>query len=247
MMTSVLGQACVPDSTRVYAIGDVHGCLDELLALHEIIRAELAAEPVEHPVWIYLGDYVDRGPQTRQVIDELCRRLDGPDNVHCLRGNHDQRLLDFLSVPHEHGERFLQFGGAATLASYDIVVDSQEVPTVEDYPELAAKLANHIGARHLRFLNELAFSHTIGDYYFVHAGIRPEVPLAEQTNEDQLNIRHDFLDHERSLEKVIIHGHTMCDEPQVRQNRINVDTMAVLSGTLTSVVLEGRTHRFIST
>ena len=247
MMTTVLGQASVPEGTRVYAIGDVHGCLDELLALNEIIRAELARSPVGHPVKIFLGDYVDRGPKARQVVDELCRQLDGPDDVHCLLGNHDERLRNFLKCPREFGQEFLQYEGATTLSSFGIATDEEDGITPCAYTQLAGELARRMSERQHRFFDELELSVTIGDYHFVHAGVRPQSDLFSQTDTDQINIREGFLDYQHPLEKVVVHGHTMCDEPEVRQNRINVDTKAVLSGTLTCVVLEGKTHRFIST
>ena len=200
-----------------------------------------------NPVRVYLGDYIDRGPATCQVVDELCNQLDGPGEVHCLLGNHDERLRNFLKQPETFGEEFLRAKGARTLASYGIHINGDAGPAKQDHAELARQLSERMSERQHRFFRELEVSITIGDYHFVHAGVRPHTPFSQQTNDDQINIRDGFLDYQNPLEKVVVHGHTMCDEPQVRQNRINIDTKAVLSGTLTAVVLQGTSHRFIST
>jgi serine/threonine protein phosphatase 1 len=241
-----LGEARVPHGLRVYAIGDVHGC-DRLLAeMHEKIAADLGAPTPESYRIIHLGDYVDRGPDTGAVIERLSRLIEADDHVICLRGNHEEMLLDLLWESPDAGYNFLANGGVATLASYGITI-GQERSLMPSGSGLAKLLAARLPAGHRAFLENLQYSVRFGDYFFCHAGIRPGVALERQDAFDLTWIREGFLDSDSDFGAVVVHGHTPAHEPELRPNRINIDTGAVLGGPLTCLVLEGADRRFIQT
>ncbi|MEM9683873.1 MAG: metallophosphoesterase family protein [Pseudomonadota bacterium] len=227
----------VPAGTLVYAVGDIHGCADLLEKMHaEIIRDAGNAE-AERRVVVYLGDYVDRGPDSSGVVDLLLDKpLEGFESYY-LMGNHEDFLLEFLDDP-EIGPGWIFNGGAATLESYGVKADFGLGFGLEELVELQEKFVKALPERHLEFYRKLAFTHEEGDYFFVHAGVRPGVPLENQSDEDMLWIREEFLDSLNNHGKVIVHGHTITWEPEFRVNRIGVDTGAFTSGTLTSLVLE---------
>jgi serine/threonine protein phosphatase 1 len=233
-----------PEGSRIYAIGDIHGRADLLADLHDQIRADASSAPARKIV-IYLGDYIDRGLQSRGVIDAL---LDGPlpgfEAVH-LKGNHEAALLDFLTDA-RIGANWMQFGGGSTLLSYRVGLTNAETGGT-DYVSAQQEFAERLPARHLAFYRTLALNHREGDYLFVHAGLRPGVPLDQQTAEDMLWIRDDFLDFTGTFGPVVVHGHTITDAPEVRDNRIGIDTGAFATGQLTCLVLEGSERRFLST
>jgi len=234
-----LGQARVPDGMRLYAIGDVHGRADLLERMFSAIKADRAALPPADTRIVMLGDYTDRGPDSRGVIDMLAARMDDPSLV-CLRGNHDDWLATYLTDPEQVGDHFLRWGGVETLRSYGVT------STWRSHTELSRELQERIPLAHRNFLARLGLSHVEGDYFFVHAGVRPGVSLDRQARHDLIWIRDEFHHHKGSYGKVIVHGHTPHDEVEVRPNRINVDTFAYASGRLSAVVLEGQGHRFIS-
>jgi serine/threonine protein phosphatase 1 len=221
--------ATLPPNQRVYAVGDVHGCLDRLAALHEQIAEDLANRPVKEAVLVHLGDYVDRGPDTAQVIEWLVAGPPVPaKRVVNLMGNHEMMMLTALASPDDTtAHHWLTNGGADSLMSWG--VPRSAVP---------AEWPGHIPLRHLMFLRDLRISHRIGPYFFVHAGIRPGVALEQQTRQDMLWIREPFLSSKVDHGVVVVHGHTPKHEPTVRPNRIGIDTGAVLGGALTCVVLE---------
>jgi serine/threonine protein phosphatase 1 len=234
----------VDASTRVYAIGDVHGRDDLLAEMHSIVHHDAYAHQAPRNVVIYLGDLIDRGPESRAVIDRL---LDDPIpglEPIFLMGNHEETLLEFLDdtrvvLP------WLAYGGEATLASYGI--HRPESLETEELLRLQDELRAALPARHLEFLRGLRLMHVEGDYLFVHAGIRPSVPLAGQTAQDVLWIRDDFLRSERDFGKIIVHGHSITERPDVRRNRIGIDTGAFASGRLTCLVLSGTEWYFLQT
>lgn len=232
--------ARVPDGVRVYAIGDIHGCARLLDALVRMIVEDARNATVRQKLLVFLGDYVDRGPDSRGVLD----RLSGPPpagfGTIFLRGNHEQAMLDFMAAPEEN-DRWLDFGGDATLLSYGIRAQSM-TPVAA-----AAALEEALPARHRSFLQHLRLNVTIGDYFFVHAGVRPGVPLDAQSKDDMLWIRGDFLRSGKDFGKIVVHGHTICPAPEELSNRINVDTGAYASKRLSCVVLEGETRRFLNT
>lgn len=233
----------VPDGERVYCVGDIHGRLDLLDHLHDVIERD-AADYSGRPALVYLGDYIDRGPRSREVIDRLLEeRMDGFTAVHLL-GNHEQTLLDFLEHPHSVGS-WLTYGGVATLASYGIRAGLGESRSELGF--LRDALDQKLPDRHRAFLEGLKLMHLSGDYCFVHAGIRPGVALHDQRNEDLLWIRDEFTRSDARHERVIVHGHTITEDVEILPNRIGIDTGAFHTGVLSCLVLEGDTQRVIQT
>jgi serine/threonine protein phosphatase 1 len=227
--------ASLPRGRRIYAIGDIHGAAGKLRALHRLIAADLRARPVASALLIHLGDYVDKGEESRAVLDHLIGQDPVPGvPVLNLLGNHEETMLAALSGDGAAAADWLWGGGRATLASWGVDPDSPR----EEWPR-------HFGAQHLRFLRRLHLHHQEGGYLFVHAGIRPGIPLAEQSREDLLCIRHDFLGSERDHGFVVVHGHTAGFRPVLRDNRICLDTAAWSGGPLTCGVFEGSTVGFL--
>lgn len=229
MVAESLSPGWLPEGVRVYAIGDVHGCEERLGALHQAIAAHAASKPVARSVLIHLGDYVDRGPDSRGVI----ARLRGPSPlpgaaVVNLIGNHEQLMLAALHprATEEMIELWLDNGAVATLDSYGL---APRVP--EEWGALP-------GADRA-FLRGLRPSFALGGYFFTHAGVRPDVPLDRQDPMDLAWIREPFLSFEGTLPAVVVHGHTPAKAPEVRPYRIGLDTGAVYGGALTCGVFEG--------
>ncbi len=236
-----VGEAAIPLNRRVYAIGDIHGCIIELKSLFEDIQTDLKAYPVGEHVIVALGDYVDRGPDSRAVLDFLIEKQKTNPMI-CLCGNHDQRMLEFLDIPEQVGNSFLHFGGQQLLSSYGV-----ETGDDKDIAALAHELKAVVPSSHLRFLDSLALSHREGDYFFAHAGVKPGIPLDEQEPGDLLWIRNEFLIHQGSFGVVVVHGHTPGDSVDIRPNRINLDTYCFDSGILSCAVLEGTDIRLLQT
>ena len=240
----LLGEARVPEGLRIYAIGDVHGCDDLLTVVHAMIAEDLEAHPSESARIIHLGDYVDRGPDTAAVVERLSRLCEADERIVCLRGNHEEMVLDFLAQPLTGSEIWLANGGDATLSSYGIALpsgDEDDWRTTKLSDEFAAALPAH----HHRFLASLGYSAQFGDYFFCHAGIRPGIPLAEQDPHDLTWIREGFLDNDADFGVVVVHGHTVTKMPEIRPNRIDFDTGVVRYGKLTCLILEGNRQRFL--
>lgn len=235
----ILGEASAPSGLRLYAIGDIHGCLPQAERMFAAIDDDLRVNPVPAYEIITLGDYVDRGPDSRGVIELLTReRQNRP--LTCLLGNHDQRMLEFMDIPEEVGEAFLVYGGRELLASYGVDPD-----TSDGLIALSREFRRSVPRNHVAFIDELALSASRGDYFFCHAGIKPGIALEHQAPDDLLWIRDEFLIHQRPHPKVIIHGHTPRDMVDVQSNRINVDTCCFQTGVLSCVVLEDREYRFL--
>jgi len=220
---------------RVYAVGDVHGRSDLLAKLLSQIDIHLAQNPVAHPVEVFLGDYVDRGPDSRGVIDLLIRRRQSRETI-CLKGNHETYILEFLTDP-KILDVWRQYGGFETLLSYGLKPSIRSTP--EERKELARSFASVFPDEHLQFLSALPTSYTCGDFFFSHAGVQPGIPLDRQTETDLLWIRDDFLLCEDDFGKYVVHGHTPVREPDLRANRVNIDTGAFATGRLTCLVIEG--------
>jgi serine/threonine protein phosphatase 1 len=236
MIDFIPAPASLPSGQRIYAIGDVHGCLDRLAAVHEQIAEDLAMRPVDISVLVHLGDYVDRGLDSAQVVDWLSGGAPVPvTKIVNLMGNHEDMMLQALpGTDKEASNTWLANGGADSLMSWEI---TRKVPTTE--------WASLIPAEHQTFLRDLKISFRYGGYLFVHAGIRPGVPLERQERHDLLWIREPFLSWKHSHDVIVVHGHTPRHEPDVRSNRIGIDTGAVMGGVLTCLVLEEKRLGFI--
>lgn len=235
----------VPAGTIVYAIGDIHGRVDLLARLHEAIAADAERQPAARRLVVYLGDYVDRGADSRGVIGLLLDRpAPGLEAVHLL-GNHERMMLNFLENP-EGGSMWLRNGGDATLRSYGIDCAGSESDPGR-LRELQGELEVKLPPRHLEFLHALCLTHVEGDYLFVHAGLRPGVRLAEQQEEDMIWIRGAFLSSALDHGKIVVHGHTITPEPQVCTNRIGIDTGAWYTDRLTALALDGERRRLFAT
>lgn len=237
----------VPDGSRIYAIGDVHGRADLLAALHDQIRTDGEAHPDHRKVLIYIGDYVDRGMESREVIDLVLDHEPPGFEVVPLKGNHEALMLDFFEDA-GNDEIWIGNGGKATLYSYGIMFDGGL--TIEDgYDRVRHRFREALPERHLKFLKSLRNTHIEGDYLFVHAGICPGLPLAEQEESELLWIRDEFLASSADHGKVVVHGHSISRswEPEVMKNRIGIDTGAFVSGVLTCVVLQGAEQSFLRT
>lgn len=242
----------VPDDTVIYAIGDVHGRLDLLERLIARIEADVVRVDARRRVVVFLGDYVDRGPDSRGVIDRLSAGppasgpLAGAEWI-CLKGNHEEYLVRFLTEA--AGSRaWLLNGGLPTVQSY-VGASAGALPegVVNDMAGLQMVLSRAVPPAHLRWMARLPVRHVEGDYLFVHAGIRPGTALDDQDPADLLWIRDDFLSASTPFEKVVVHGHSTTALPEIRSNRIGIDTGAYRSGRLTALVLEGADKRFLAT
>lgn len=229
----------------VYAIGDVHGRVDALeVLLRSIVEDSRASAPAERPVLIFLGDYIDRGPASAEVVELIIAVAKQPAfEVHALKGNHEEALLQFLDEP-DFGATWADFGGLATLSSYGVAPPIGR--TDPDAWTTAAKaLARALPREHLTFYNELELMTEVGGYAFVHAGVRPGIPFAQQSAHDLMWIRQEFLQATRPFEKVVVHGHTPAAEPKNAGNRIGIDTGVYATGILTAVRLDDAGATFL--
>jgi len=229
---------------RVYAIGDVHGRFDLLLDLIARIEADNAARvPTEVHV-VMLGDLIDRGPQSREIIDYFLQGAPGFACWHFIMGNHEEMLLKLIDQPDSALlPQFLRFGGRETFESYGAP------QRVLDTPDLYAPdtLLFHVPEDHRDFMRRMDDGILVGDYFFTHAGIRPGVALDQQEQQDLRWIRKGFLDSDADHGMIVVHGHTVLDEVEVRPNRIGIDTGAYATGKLTALGLEGTERWFIQT
>lgn len=233
----------VPPGTRVYAIGDVHGRLDLLDALLERIAEESSRNPAETVHLVMLGDLIDRGPQSAQVVERLLTRPAGVDEMHLLMGNHEEALLEILDGAHSQLPGWIRYGGEQALESYGL----EEATIFGDREALVAKIHAGIPASHVRLFRSMVDYVQIGDYLFVHAGIFPGRPLDQQQVHDLRWIREQFLEDTRDHGVMVVHGHTITPDVDCRVNRIGIDTGAYRSGMLSALVLEGRAQRFLKT
>lgn len=246
-----VAQPSLPPGLRVYAVGDIHGELGLLEQLHDIIRQDLADAPhLDAVKIIYLGDYINRGCQSRKVLDALRTTPVANARPLFLMGNHELALIKFLTGKMDYRE-WLRWGGDQTLISYGVDVIS---PYSDDHEiaQLRQVFREAIPREHYRFLSKLKPYAVEGSYVFVHAGLRPGVELEEQKLQDLLLIRKDFLKKPVTCGKTIIHGHTVFNTPHIRKTRrrvdsIGIDTGAYNSGKLTAIVLESESYRFLNT
>ncbi|MDX2307027.1 MAG: metallophosphoesterase family protein [Hyphomicrobium sp.] len=232
----------MPPGLRIYAIGDIHGSSELLDRLFDEIADDLGRNPCDSVHFVFLGDYVDRGPDTKGVLDRL---IEFGRNNSCtfLKGNHEEMLMSFLAAP-TRGLGWLYAGGWNMLESYGI---NRMPEQTADLLTIAADLRAAMPDEHFAFLNALEIAVVEGPYYFVHAGIRPGLPLAQQRVSDLLWIKDEFLNSEHRYEKIIVHGHTPVDRIHFGANRINVDTGAHRTGRLSCAVLGDSGPRGLST
>ncbi|MFN3401948.1 MAG: metallophosphoesterase family protein, partial [Ferrovibrio sp.] len=229
----LIEEARLPPGLRVYAIGDIHGRADLLDRLHDQIQADLSTAP-EKTVIVYLGDYVDRGADSHGVIERLTRSRFSNVETIALLGNHEDMLLQFMDAPYG-ASLWLSNGGDATLASYKVKVPASFDDLLFTQRALLGAMPRH----HKQFLASLPEQVQYGDYLFVHAGIKPGLPLDRQSREQMIWIRDVFLNSEVDHGLIVVHGHTIVHEVEWRSNRIGVDTGAYTTGRLTALVLEG--------
>lgn len=214
------------------------------MKLCDLIRADLSKQRFEKATLVFLGDYVDRGYQSREVIDYLLNlELPGTEIVF-LAGNHEDMLMQFLVKP-EDAELWLRVGGIAALASYGVFVSDRPEPA--ELTKAADALKKAIPREHLVFLKNLKEHVQVGDYFFVHAGLRPGIPLEAQRRRDKLSIRSEFTEMEYDFGMRIVHGHTGVRKPVVTRNRIAIDTGAFATGVLTAAVVSQKQVRFLQT
>lgn len=235
----------VPDGVRVYAIGDIHGRADLLRRLLDMIDSDAGAQKARETVLVFVGDYIDRGPDSRDTIDMVIGPHRFADRVVTLRGNHEDAMFSFVRDPNQ-GRFWIDYGGIPTMLSYGVRLDPRLEPE-ERLQAMSDALARQLPDRHFRFFEALTLSETIGDYFFVHAGIDPRIPIARQSPFDLITIRQPFLEWGQPLEKVVVHGHSIAPLPEFRPWRIGIDTGAFHTGRLTCLVLEGDQQRIIAT
>ena len=232
-----------PRGYRAYAVGDVHGRLDLLEDMLARIQADLAEHPPRRAILLFLGDLIDRGPASCQVIEKLRTYRHPQLRPIFLMGNHEEVLLRLLAGERGILASWLRFGGTQCLASYG--VDAAAFKSMSEREALAA-IKKAIPETHRSFIADFADTVRFGDYLFVHAGIRPAVDISMQSQADLRWIRQPFLDDDSDHGFVVVHGHTISETVDERMNRIGIDTGAYRTGVLTGLVLEGDERRFLT-
>ena len=234
----------VPDDVRVYAIGDIHGRDDLFADILQQIDADHRARPPKRRIIVLLGDLVDRGPDSAGVVARAMELMRGDADVRALKGNHEEIFVLACHGQREALRLFGRIGGRDTAISYGIDLDTYNEASFEQLGDL---LESHVPVAHLDFMAAMENTVEIGDYAFVHAGIRPGVPLEEQRGSDLRWIREEFLDHRGAHAHFVIHGHTITETVDEKPNRIGIDTGAYASGRLTAIALEGDRRWFLAT
>ncbi len=234
----------VSEGRRIYAIGDVHGRADLLQRLFHKIDLHRAVHPCASALEVMVGDYIDRGPRSKQVIEMLIER--GRDHdLHALFGNHENMMLDAIDKP-ERLPFWVENGGWDTLLSYGVHLSPNQLKRISAQ-EANTQIVQAVPTNHVSFLRGLPACFVCDDYVFVHAGIRPGVPLRQQAREDMIWIGKEFLTASGDLGGVVVHGHTQVERPEFKSNRINIDTGAYLTGRLTCLVLDGAKQSVLQT
>ncbi len=236
--------AAVPNNHRIYAIGDIHGCTDLLTEIYGKIAEDNRCKAPAEATIVHLGDYIDRGPDSRGVIDFLLSNPQPWLHKIWLKGNHEDHLMSFCAGEAARPSWF-RAGAMSTFRSYGVAIDDPPDAPMQTKARDVFRAA--LRGPHEEFLQNLPISYVAGDYFFVHAGVRPGVPFERQTEADMVWIRDPFLSSDEDFGKVVVHGHTITDKPVVRANRIGIDTGAVVSGKLTCLVLEGTSQQFLTT
>lgn len=235
----------VPDGQRVYAIGDVHGCLALLDELLDLIEADDAARGAASTTIILLGDLIDRGSASAQVIERVIGLVGEGWPIRAIMGNHEEVLLGALAGDPDQLRLLLRIGGVPTIESYGVTVERLEEEVSEE--DGLALVAAAVPDRHKAFLETMETQIRIGDYLFVHAGVRPGVTFEEQSPQDLRWIRKEFLGHKEDLGATVVHGHSIRTNPDFRSNRLGIDTGAYRTGRLTAIGLEGTVRWVLQT
>jgi serine/threonine protein phosphatase 1 len=225
----------LPAGIRIYAVSDIHGCADLLQDVFAAIDHHLARTRPMRTLHVFLGDYIDRGPASRQTIDLLIERSRRHESIF-LKGNHEAFLFEVLQDA-SRLEAWKEYGGVQTLMSYGLAPSMK--PDRREQHELVQALLHGMPEHHRRFFSNLRSSFFCGDFFFAHAGVKPGVPLRQQREEDLLWIRDEFLQSEEDFGKFVVHGHTPVPKPEIRPNRINIDTGAYATGILTLLTIQG--------
>jgi len=220
----------------------VHGRADLLAQVLDRVTVDLRKNPLPYPTLVFLGDYIDRGPASCRVVDHLLY-ISRHFQTIFIKGNHENCLLEFLNDARTL-PRWVKNGGLYTLRSYELFTNDCHKSGEQKRIAEAMLERLHV-AGHMDFFSKLRTSYCCGDFFFVHAGVRPHVPLDEQSEADLLCIRNEFLDYKKDFGKLIVHGHTPVSMPEVRPNRINIDTGAYVTGRLTCLVIEGNEIKFL--
>lgn len=219
-----------PENTSAYVMGDIHGCHDILMENLDLLQEALKRDKNDTKYLIFLGDYIDRGFGSKQVIDMLLHKMSSQIEPIFILGNHEMFLLNFLDHPTEHAP-WLEYGGIETLRSYGVAIAKRPF-TPESLEEMASTLRHHMPESHLHFLSTLKPCFECGDYFFVHAGIHPHKSFEDQTLFDLTTSRQLFLQHPHPFSKRIVHGHTPQNQIDILPHRINLDTGAYMTGVL---------------
>jgi serine/threonine protein phosphatase 1 len=225
----------LPDGLRIYAISDIHGCARQLQHAFATIDLHLSRSTPVRPLHVFLGDYIDRGPASRETIDLLIERSRRHESIF-LKGNHEALLLEVMQDA-SRLDAWKAFGGLQTLMSYGLAPSIKS--DTEGRNKLVRAFLHRLPAHHLHFFSNLRPSYICGDFFFAHAGVRPGVPLQRQHQRDLLWIREEFLQCDEDFGKFVVHGHTPVLKPEIRSNRINIDTGAYATGKLTLLAIQG--------
>ena len=237
------GRPTLVTGVRIYAVGDIHGRSDLLDPLFAQVDADIVKRPITRPVYVFLGDYIDRGSNSRETIDRLISHSETSECVF-LKGNHEAIALKCLTDS-ALLDQWLRLGGVETLLSYGVPSDmlARGRPAVE----LQTAYHRSLPQAHFRFFRDLQASFSCGDFFFAHAGVRPNVSLAQQKENDLLWIRDEFLSSNADFGKIVVHGHTPGKGVEVRPNRINVDTGAYATGRLSCLAIDSNSLSVIDT
>jgi serine/threonine protein phosphatase 1 len=247
--TSAWPSGSVPEGMRIYAVGDIHGRLDLLDRLLDLIQSDSETHGAARKHLVFLGDYIDRGSESRGAVSRLISEPPPGFSRVCLKGNHEAMLLAFLEDPGANAN-WLHNGGKEALLSYGVdpgIVHDALFLGRAGLAEANAAFRALLPDDHLLFYRGLETCFRSGGYFFAHAGVRPGVALDSQDESDLIWIRGDFLRHPGDFGAVVVHGHTPAHAPEDLHNRIGIDTLAFRTDTLTAVALEGSRRWFIST
>jgi serine/threonine protein phosphatase 1 len=232
-------------TTAVYAVGDIHGRLDLLRTMDARIVSDIASNRQRSPVICYLGDYIDRGPHSAQVVDYLASsHSDGIRRIY-LKGNHEQRMLEFFDDPAGKGPGWIGFGGREAFESYGISAPKNPDDPMFDWGALRDRLMAAVAPEHIEFLKGLRLAFSWNQYLFVHAGLNPERDIDQQEEHDLMWIRAPFLSSSRDWGFTVVHGHVIVPEPEFRSNRIGIDTGAYQSGCLSCLAVDQDSQRLL--